>query len=291
MGIEKLFPHTSRVIGAEFLISKISDFINWCHANSLTPLTINLGCCAQKLLDAGDTALELSNFGSNAVWSPPQHSNLLIVAGSVTEKMGLKLIQIYEQMPSPKWVVALGSCAISGGQYFYDSYSVVRGANTVIPVDLYIPGCPPDVKDIVKGVKELQKKIKSEGYRDKFIDAKLDFSQFAENAEQVSEDRVKILHRENWKTQIHPDIQAEMHRQEQEVIRLAELAERERIEAEELLANSANSEEDTFVGLDIEKEEDNTPSENDEVDTNSELNSSKDEDVEEDSGEENLQNE
>lgn len=138
-----------------------ADFIfNWARRNSLWPLGFGLACCTMEMFSTATTPNDLDRFGVIYRGSPRQ-ADLIIVAGTLTKKMAHCLKTLYEQMPHPKYVVALGNCTVSGGAFYYDAYSVEnRGIDKIIPVDVYIPGCPPRPQALIDGILKLQKKIK-----------------------------------------------------------------------------------------------------------------------------------
>lgn len=130
----------------------------WARSNSLWPLTFGLACCAIEMMGTGASHYDLDRFGVIFRTSPRQ-SDVMIVAGTVTKKMGPLLKRLYDQMPEPKWVIAMGSCATAGGPYV-KSYSVVRGVDQIVPVDVYIPGCPPNPAALIYGINKLQERIR-----------------------------------------------------------------------------------------------------------------------------------
>jgi len=142
----------------EFVISRIDDLLNWARKGSLWPMTFGLACCAVEMMHAGASLYDLDRFGIIFRASPRQ-SDIMIVAGTLTNKMAPALRKVYDQMPEPRWVLSMGSCANGGGYYHY-SYSVVRGCDRIVPVDIYIPGCPPTSEALLYGILQLQKKIK-----------------------------------------------------------------------------------------------------------------------------------
>jgi len=142
----------------EFVVSKLDDLMNWARNNSLWPMTFGLACCAVEMMHAGAARYDLDRYGM--IFRPsPRQSDVMIVAGTLTNKMAPALRKVYDQMPDPKWVISMGSCANGGGYYHY-SYSVVRGCDRIVPVDVYVPGCPPTAEALLYGLMQLQKKIK-----------------------------------------------------------------------------------------------------------------------------------
>jgi len=141
----------------EYVVSKVDTVVNWARAGSIWPMTFGLACCAVEMMHAGAARYDLDRFG--IIFRPsPRQSDVMIVAGTLTNKMAPALRKVYDQMPEPKWVVSMGSCANGGGYYHY-SYSVVRGCDRIVPVDIYVPGCPPTAEGLLYGLLQLQKKI------------------------------------------------------------------------------------------------------------------------------------
>ncbi|CDO97933.1 unnamed protein product [Coffea canephora] len=142
---------------AEYAISQIDDLINWARRGSIWPMTFGLACCAVEMMNTGASRYDLDRFG--IIFRPsPRQSDCMIVAGTLTNKMAPALRRVYDQMPEPRWVISMGSCANGGGYYHY-SYSVVRGCDRIVPVDIYVPGCPPTAEALLYGILQLQKKI------------------------------------------------------------------------------------------------------------------------------------
>ncbi|CAI7900617.1 unnamed protein product [Closterium sp. NIES-54] len=141
----------------DYVVAKVDDLMNWARTSSMWPMTFGLACCAVEMMHAGAARYDLDRFG--IIFRPsPRQSDVMIVAGTLTNKMAPALRKVYDQMPEPRWVVSMGSCANGGGYYHY-SYSVVRGCDRIVPVDIYVPGCPPTAEALLYGLLQLQKKI------------------------------------------------------------------------------------------------------------------------------------
>ncbi len=141
----------------DWILSKFKHIIGWARGGSLWPLTFGLACCAIEMIHAAMSRYDLDRFGI-LLRASPRHSDLIIVAGTLTNKMAPIIRRLYEQIPDPKWVVSMGSCSNGGGYYHY-SYSVVRGSDRIIPVDIYVPGCPPTAEALIFGLIQLQGKL------------------------------------------------------------------------------------------------------------------------------------
>ena len=144
-----------------FLVSHVDRLVNWARAGSLWPMTFGLACCAVEMMHAYMSRYDLDRFGVVPRASPRQ-ADVIIVAGTLTNKMAPAFRKVYDQMAEPRYVISMGSCANGGGYYHY-SYSVVRGCDRVVPVDVYVPGCPPTAEALVYGILQLQKKIRRTG--------------------------------------------------------------------------------------------------------------------------------
>jgi NADH-quinone oxidoreductase subunit B len=144
-----------------FLTASLDDVINWARTGSLMWMTFGLACCAVEMIQASMPRFDLERFGM-APRASPRQSDLMIVAGTLTNKMAPALRKVYDQMPDPRYVLSMGSCANGGGYYHY-SYSVVRGCDRIVPVDVYVPGCPPTAEALIYGLLQLQKKIRRTG--------------------------------------------------------------------------------------------------------------------------------
>jgi NADH-quinone oxidoreductase subunit B len=144
-----------------FLVTSTEDVINWARTGSLHWMTFGLACCAVEMMHTSMPRYDLERFGT-APRASPRQSDLMIVAGTLTNKMAPALRKVYDQMPEPRYVISMGSCANGGGYYHY-SYSVVRGCDRIVPVDIYVPGCPPTAEALLYGLLQLQRKIRRTG--------------------------------------------------------------------------------------------------------------------------------
>jgi NADH-quinone oxidoreductase subunit B len=158
-------PVTSQAgLGSEDMVTRPAaianddNIVNWARSRSPWPLGYGLACCAIEMMATAGPHHDLSRFGAEVFRSSPRQADVMIVAGTVTHKMAPRLRRLYEQMPEPKWVIAMGNCASSGGE-FWDSYSTLQGVDTVVPVDVYVPGCPPRPEALTEGVLRLREKI------------------------------------------------------------------------------------------------------------------------------------
>ena len=147
-------------LGDTILTTTLSTMVNWARKSSLWPMPFGLACCAIEMMAVVAPRYDLARFGAEVFRFSPRQSDLMIVAGTLTYKMASVARKIYDQMPEPKWVIAMGACAISGG--VYNTYSVVQGLDEVMPVDVYLPGCPPRPEALIHAIMEIQKKIEKE---------------------------------------------------------------------------------------------------------------------------------
>jgi NADH-quinone oxidoreductase subunit B len=141
------------------ITTTVEWLFNWARKSSPWPMTFGLACCAIEMMAAGASRFDLDRLGAGVFRPSPRQSDVMIVAGTVTEKMAPRIKTLYEQMPDPKWVIAMGACAISGGPFYYDAYHVVKGVDLLVPVDVYVPGCPPTPEALIFGILTLQDQI------------------------------------------------------------------------------------------------------------------------------------
>ncbi len=141
------------------LITSVDYVLNWARKCSVYPMSFGLACCVFEMIAAAASRFDISRFGMEVMRASPRQADLLIVSGTLTWKMAPTVRLLYDQMPEPKWVLAMGSCAISGGP-FHESYAVVSGVNRIVPVDVYVPGCPPHPEALLYGIMELHRKVR-----------------------------------------------------------------------------------------------------------------------------------
>lgn len=163
MGIitETLPPYIEKIPGGSLVVTSMDAVFNWSRLSSLWPLTFGTSCCAIEMMMAtGGPRHDLARFGAEVARPSPRQADLLVIAGTIVKRMAPRLRLLYEQMAEPRYVIATGSCAISGGPFIYNSYTTIRGADEIIPVDVYVPGCPPRPEGFFYGLLTLQKLIR-----------------------------------------------------------------------------------------------------------------------------------
>jgi NADH-quinone oxidoreductase subunit B len=153
MGLEEKIP-------SGILLTSVEKIVNWSRKSSLWPATFGLACCAIEMMAAGGPKHDLARFGMEVFRASPRQADLMIVAGRVSQKMGPVLRQVYDQMPEPKWVLAMGVCASSGGMF--NNYAILQGVDHIVPVDMYLPGCPPRPEMLIDSILKLHEKIQHE---------------------------------------------------------------------------------------------------------------------------------
>lgn len=159
MGLESNLPE-----GA-VLTTTLEKMVNWSRQYSPWPLLFGLACCAIEMMHAGVSRHDISRFGAEVFRASPRQADVMIVSGRISQKMAPVVKRLYEQMPEPKWVIAMGACASSGGMF--NNYAIVQGADKIIPVDVYVPGCPPRPEALLYAITRLQKKIEQEKFKDR----------------------------------------------------------------------------------------------------------------------------
>jgi NADH-quinone oxidoreductase subunit B len=152
MGLEE-------ALEGQMVLGRATDVIKWARKNSLWPALFGLACCAIEMMSTSASKYDIARFGAEVFRASPRQADLMIVAGRVSRKMAPVLRQIYDQMPEPKWVISMGACASTGG--IFNNYALVQGVDEVVPVDIYVPGCPPRPETLIDGILKLQKKIET----------------------------------------------------------------------------------------------------------------------------------
>ncbi len=157
MGLEDLVEQ----LGSGVITTTLGKVIGWGRGNSVWPAQFGLACCAIEMMHIAGSRNDVARFGSEAFRASPRQSDLMIVSGRVSQKMAPVLRQVYDQMPDPKWVISMGACASTGG--VFNNYALLQGVDKIVPVDVYVPGCPPRPEDLINGLNILQAKIKAQG--------------------------------------------------------------------------------------------------------------------------------
>lgn len=150
------------ILGQNVLLTSVDKIVNWARYSAVWPFTFGLACCAIEMMAVGSPRYDLDRFGAGVFRATPRQADLMIVAGTVTIKMAERVRRLYQQMAEPRYVISMGSCATHGGPYWQHGYHVLKGVDRVIPVDVYVPGCPPRPEALIEGILLLQKKIRQE---------------------------------------------------------------------------------------------------------------------------------
>ncbi len=171
----------------KIILTAVDYVYNWARSNSVWPMTFATSCCAIEMMSTSASNFDIARFGSEVFRATPRQADLMITAGTITHKMAPAVVQLYEQMPEPKYVLAMGACTITGGMFENDSYSVVRGVDRLIPVDVYLPGCPPRPEALLDAIIKLQKKMKTESLleRKQYLEAHKPKVKYNEDSELV----------------------------------------------------------------------------------------------------------
>ncbi len=163
MGLRDLFERDVQELEAEgFLFESLQNLVKWGRSNSMWPVTFGLACCAIEMMAATNARNDMARFGSEVFRASPRQADVMIVAGRLSKKMAPVMRRVYEQMPDPKWVISMGACASSGGMF--NNYAIVQNVDSVVPVDIYVPGCPPRPEALIYAVQQLQKKVRGEAF-------------------------------------------------------------------------------------------------------------------------------
>lgn len=187
--------YNSKIEG-DVIVTRVDAALNWFRKNSLWPMPMGLACCAIELMAAGASRYDIARFGSEVMRFSPRQSDVMIVAGTVTYKMALAVKRIYDQMTEPKWVIAMGACASTGGMY--RSYAVLQGVDNIVPVDVYVAGCPPRPEALLDALVKLQKKVETQPVvKELEFSARLEASREVKAAAKVGASRTSMAARES----------------------------------------------------------------------------------------------
>ena len=163
MALKDLFEKDWQELEAEgILFTTLQNLVKWGRSNSMWPVTFGLACCAIEMMAATNARNDMARFGSEVFRASPRQADVMIVAGRLSKKMAPVMRRVYEQMPDPKWVISMGACASSGGMF--NNYAIVQNVDSVVPVDIYVPCCPPHPEALVYAVQQLQKKVRGEAF-------------------------------------------------------------------------------------------------------------------------------
>ena len=163
MSLKDLFEKDWQELEAEgILFTTLQNLVKWGRSNSMWPVTFGLACCAIEMMAATNARNDMARFGSEVFRASPRQADVMIVAGRLSKKMAPVMRRVYEQMPDPKWVISMGACASSGGMF--NNYAIVQNVDSVVPVDIYVPGCPPRPEALIYAVQQLQKKVRGEAF-------------------------------------------------------------------------------------------------------------------------------
>ncbi len=168
MGLRDLFEKDWQELESEgILFSSLTKLVAWGRSNSLWPATFGLACCAIEMMQSTNSRNDMSRIGSEVFRASPRQADVMIVAGRLSKKMAPVMRRVYEQMPDPKWVISMGACASSGGMF--NNYAIVQNVDSVVPVDIYVPGCPPRPEALFYAVLQLQKKVRGEAFDERGV--------------------------------------------------------------------------------------------------------------------------
>ncbi len=168
MGLKDLFEKDVQELELEgILFTTLGKLVAWGRSNSLWPATFGLACCAIEMMQSTNARNDLARFGSEVFRASPRQSDVLIVAGRLSKKMAPVMRRVYDQMPDPKWVISMGACASSGGMF--NNYAIVQNVDQVVPVDIFVPGCPPRPEALIYAVMQLQKKVRGEAFDERGV--------------------------------------------------------------------------------------------------------------------------